>query len=123
MAEIQLKEHRKYARRKLSLPVQLVIRGALEPIPFNTLDISDGGVFILTDSPLPVSTEVSLVFFLESLGAKVRANGKVVRTCADPSDGGEPEGMAIELREHGRLEWHLLKNLLEAVAAKPEAGE
>ena len=123
MPKTSIKERRRNPRRKLSLPVQLVIRGALEPIPFNTLDISDGGVFISTATPLPVSTEVSLVFFMKNLNANVRASGRVVRSCAHPSDPGEPQGMAIELREHGRLEWHLLKSLLEAADGESKAGD
>ncbi len=122
MPKTSTKERRRNPRRKFSLPVQLVTRGALEPIPFRTLDISNEGVFISTETPLPVSTEVTLVFFLKNLGANVRASGKVVRSCTHPSDPAESEGMAIEISEHTKLEWHLLRNMLETADGESETG-
>ncbi|MCZ6688983.1 MAG: PilZ domain-containing protein [Planctomycetota bacterium] len=119
MAETRTKELRKSPRQKFSLPVQLVTRRNLEPIPFETLNISEGGVFIATDSPLPVSTEVTLVFFLSTLNANVRASGTVVRSNRTSTETEGPAGIAVELREYGRVGWHLLKRLLETQETSP----
>ena len=114
MAETRTKELRKSPRQKFSLPVQLVTRRNLEPIPFETLNISEGGVFISTDSPLPVSTEVTLVFFLSALNANVRASGTVVRSIRSSTEAEGPAGIAVELRDYGRVGWHLLRRLLDS---------
>ena len=79
MAETRTKELRKSLRQKFSLPVQLVTRRNLEPIPFETLNISEGGVFISTDSPLPVSTEVTLIFFLSTLSPRPDGEAPLTR--------------------------------------------
>ena len=117
MTETRIKERRSSQRHEVSLPVQLVTRGALEPIPFETMNISDEGVYIATDSPLPASTDVTLLFYLSTLNANVRATGTVVRSSRDTKSlnvsEGDPEGMAIEFRKYGRVGWHLLRQLLD----------
>ncbi len=114
MTEARIQERRKTPRKQFSLPVQLVTRGAVEPIPLETLDISEEGVFIPTDSPLPVSTDVTLVFFLPTMNANVRASGTVVRSSRHSTEIGAPAGMAIAITKYGKLGWHLLKRVLEA---------
>ena len=117
MAEARTKERRKNPRQQFSLPVQLVTGGAVESIPFKTLNICEGGVFISTDSLLPVSTEVTLVFFLSALNANVRACGTVVRSSRGSTEAEGPAGMAVEFRDYGKVGWHLLKQLFETHGA------
>ncbi len=119
MAEARTKERRKNPRQQFSLPVQLVTRGAVEPIPFETLNICEGGVFISTDSPLPVSTEVTLVFFVSALNANVRASGTIVRSNRGSTEAEGPAGMAVEFRDYGKVGWHLVRRLLETQEASP----
>ena len=123
MTETRIKERRSSLRHEVSLPVQLVTRGALEPIPFETMNISDEGVFIATDSPLPASTDVTLLFYLSALNANVRATGTVVRSGRDKKgpdvSEGAPEGMAIEFRKYGKVGWHLLRKLLDTRTDSP----
>ena len=109
-----ISERRTCGRRKYIQTVNLSHDdGVLLPCP-RMVDISEGGVFIPTDSPLPVSTDVTLVFFLSSLNANVRASGTVVRSSRHSTEIGEPAGMAIELTQYGKLGWHLLKQVIEA---------
>lgn len=121
MVEARIKERRGSPRHEVSLPVQLMTRGALEPIPLETMNISDDGVFIATDSPLPASTDVTLEFYLSTLNANVRATGTVVRSSQDERDPNVPAGMAIEFRKYGKVGWHLLRRLLETqVESSPQ---
>jgi uncharacterized protein (TIGR02266 family) len=59
-----------------------------------TRDINEGGLFIETDDPRPVGTEVSMQFTLPCAEIEVNTVGLVVRT----SDGteGRPAGMGVE---------------------------
>ena len=106
--------------------MQLVAPGRLKPIPVETLDISEGGIFVPMDSPLPESTEVTLVFYLKNLNANVRATGTVVRVTEEGEAGangvGGPAGMAIRFAGDGKLGWHLLKKLFDSGEAEPDAG-
>ena len=114
MSEIHFKEHRKHPRKMLSLTVLVEVRGAQEAVKYETLNLSKGGVFIPTDSPLPVSTEVTLSFPIDSVNTEVQACGSVVRTVLDPEEAGEPAGMAIEFTDFGKLGWGFLKRILES---------
>ena len=84
---------------------------------YETVNLSEGGVFIATDSPLPVSTEVALSFPIQSLDTEVEACGSVVRTVLDQEQTGEPAGMAIEFTEFGQLGWGFLRRVLESEAS------
>ena len=116
MGETRTKDRRRAPRHDLSVPVQLLTAARREPVPYDTLNISEGGIFIATENPLSVSTEVTLVFFLSSLNASVRATGRVVRTCNDAESIDGPAGMAIEFEGEGKLGWHLLRKLMEPQA-------
>jgi len=59
-----------------------------------TRDINEGGIFIETDSPRPIGTEVSMHFNLPGSADSIRTVGKVVRT--SDGDDSSPPGMGIE---------------------------
>ena len=122
MPGTRIKERRKSPRHRFCVPVQLVTSARLKPISVETLDISEGGVFIPTDSPLPEATEVTLVFYLSNLNASVRATGTVTRATEDSEAGGGPAGMAIEFDGDGKLGWHLLQKLFDSAEAEDTAG-
>lgn len=62
-----------------------------------TRDINEGGLFIETEKPRPLGTEVSLYFNLPGSDRTVKTSGTVVRVC-DGSDGRTP-GMGIEFEQ------------------------
>ncbi len=113
MIEIHLKEHRKHPRKVLSLPVLVEVKGAQEGVMFETFNVSEGGVFIATDSPLPVTTEVTLFFLIDSATMEVQASGSVIRTVPGSEETGQPAGMAIEFTEFGQSGWSFLRRILE----------
>lgn len=114
MSKIHLKEHRKHPRKMLSLPVLVEVKGAQEALLYETLNLSEGGVFIPTDSPLPVMSEVTLSFLIDSANTEIQACGSVVRNVLDQERTDEPVGMAIEFTEFGQLGWGFLKRILES---------
>jgi uncharacterized protein (TIGR02266 family) len=57
-------------------------------------DINEGGLFIETDFPCPVGTEISLSFQLPGTEECMDTTGRVVRVTRDR--GSEPAGMGIE---------------------------
>ena len=59
-----------------------------------TRDINEGGLFIETDKPHPLGTEVSMLFNLPGSEEVVRTSGRVVRI--GTSEGDHAPGMGIE---------------------------
>ena len=59
-----------------------------------TRDINEGGLFIETDEPRPVGTEVTMHFNLPGSSDSIRTIGTVVRTSF--GDDSTPPGMGIE---------------------------
>ena len=57
-------------------------------------NINEGGVFVETESPLPVDSVVALHFRIPGSDQPVSGTGRVVRVCAPGSPG--PPGMGIE---------------------------
>jgi hypothetical protein len=121
--EMDREDRRSHVRLTLSVPVQITIGAegahpAPEILDFETSNLSPGGAFIATDSPLPEGTAVQGHFHLDSIGASVKLKGRVVRAGGEaPTDRLLP-GMAIEFTQHGKLGWSLLERLLEAELAE-----
>ena len=70
-----------------------------------TDDLSEGGLFIRTDKPLPVGTAVNLHIELDGLGIPLRGE---VRWAPAEDAVGRPRGMGIELAQpHPRYIHHL----------------
>ena len=57
-------------------------------------NINEGGMFVETEKPPAVGTEVSLQFRVPGSDEPVTSSGRVVRIA--PARGGEPPGMGIE---------------------------
>ena len=66
MVHVDVKEQREYPRMVLSLPVLVEVQGKAGGVMYRIFNLSEGGVFIPTDSPLPVPSEVTLFFILDS---------------------------------------------------------
>ena len=103
---------RKAERIDISLPVKLLVEGTNEPYEFETVNLSEGGVYIPTDQPLAVETRVTLTFPLSAIDSNVEATGTVVRSNSGRTESGEVAGMAIEFLEYGKLGWSLLRRFL-----------
>jgi len=67
---------RAHARYEVSMPVDCSTRDVFVSSQF--CNISRGGMFIKSDTPLPIDTEVSLVLRLSEPGRSIRARGRVV---------------------------------------------
>ena len=114
MDRTSLKDRRTTGRYPLRLPVEIDPEGdEFEALQFESSNISVGGVFIETATPLPGGTEVSVRFYLEPLDMNIRARGWVVRSQPERC-GGAPPGMAIRFTEKGKIGSRLLKGLLDA---------
>lgn len=111
----RVQERRKNTRAPLSLPVQLRAEGARDLESCCTSDISPAGIFVETDSPLPVGTKVEAWIHLTSLSMMIEAKGCVVRAVREKGE--RPAGMAIQFTEHGEIGWRFLVNLVETYLA------
>jgi len=67
---------RAHPRYEVALPVDCTTRDAFVSSQF--CNISRGGMFIRTDTPLPIDTEVALVLRMPESGRSIRARGRVV---------------------------------------------
>jgi type IV pilus assembly protein PilZ len=67
---------RAHTRYEVSIPVDCSTRDVFVSSQF--CNISRGGMFIRSDTPLPIDTEVSLVLRLSEPGRSIRARGRVV---------------------------------------------
>ncbi len=105
MARTATKERRASPRTQISLPVKEVTSSEWAPMEFEAVDVSEGGVFLATDSPFPILTEVIVQFRLDSMNATVHASGIVVRPSSEPSETGGSGGMAIQFEGPGWLGW------------------
>ena len=78
-----------------------------------TRNVNEGGMFVETDAPPPLDSQVSMCFQLPGSSEPIRAQGRVVRIC--DGTGGEVPGMAIEFEHlardaHDRID-ELVRNL------------
>ncbi len=112
MARTTTKECRESPRTQISLLVKVLTSNEWAPMEFETVDVSEGGVFLATDSPFPILTEVIVQFRLDSLNATVHASGIVVRSSDEPSETGGRAGMAIQFEGPGWLGWQAVLGLL-----------
>ena len=82
-------------REKRRLPVRLqVTYGAVEgPVKTVTKDINEEGLFLMTDRPLPETSQVHMLLALPGKTQPVSLMGKVSHTITDGED--EPPGMGI----------------------------
>ncbi len=67
------REHHRY---EVSIPIDCSTRDVF--VSNQVCNISRGGLFIRSDAPLPIDTEVSLVLRLPETGQCIRATGRVV---------------------------------------------
>jgi uncharacterized protein (TIGR02266 family) len=81
---------------------------------YHLRDVSLGGMFVKTDQPRPMGTDVDVkVEFVR--GGAFEARGKVVRVvrARDLPDRSQPTGIGIEFTQMTEDSRHLLEELLE----------
>ena len=91
---------RKWARHKMSFPMELRDERVNTPIRVNASDVSGNGCYVETILPIPIGTNLKVDFWIES--EKITTSA-IVRTC-DPG-----VGMGIELTglsPHDRERFH-----------------
>jgi len=74
---MNFQERRKYPRIKLITKVAHIREDKFHY--FYSRDLSAGGIFLETDHPYPVGTELGLEFPLPEVSERIRVKGKVVR--------------------------------------------
>jgi len=78
-----------------------------------TRDINEGGLFIETENPRPIGTEVSMLFNLPGSADSIRTVGTVVRTTA--GDETSPPGMGIEFDDLSREASSLIDEIVRSL--------
>ncbi len=105
-----------YDRRK-SDRADLVVR-----VDYYTVDelfsefarnINEGGLFVETDTPHPVGTEVHLQFHIPGAEEPLQVVGRVVRTSGD--DRNEPNGIGIEFDDLDRQARQRINQLVRSL--------
>ena len=91
-------------------------------------NINDGGIFVETETPQPVGTDVELEFKLPGADQPIKVVGNVVRSvsAADQTDSNATPGMGIEfenLNSDVRQQINeIVKKLRSNTAIKPDAS-
>lgn len=104
---------RKFTRHKISFPLELrADRGSSAPMQTSATDISGRGCYIETIMPLPMGTNLKVIFWIEH--EKITTAG-VVRAC-DPGVGMGIEFSGLSLEDQDRLQQTLDKKSDEVAA-------
>jgi uncharacterized protein (TIGR02266 family) len=102
-------DRREHARVRLQLQVRLRFASAEALVACRTFDVSEGGAFLMLDTPRPVGTEVRLVL---DVGERTLVLGGVVARCSDGRDG--RPGMGIRFVEVSADDQAFLATLIDS---------
>jgi type IV pilus assembly protein PilZ len=75
-SSVTVVDTRKHPRYKVTIPVDCSTRDLF--LSNQVCNISNGGLFIRSETPLPLNAEVSLVLYLPATKGHIRATGRVV---------------------------------------------
>jgi len=85
-------------------------------------NINDGGIFVETDNPQPIGTNVELAFKLPGSDQPIEVVGNVVRTIdAGQAEPDEVAGMAIEFENLGSDVRQKINEIIQKLRSKSEA--
>ena len=118
--ELQSAEERRRSERS-QLIVRIDYATVDEVFSEFTRDINEGGLFIETEKPRPLGTEVSLQFNLPGDTDIVRTIGRVVRINTGSSE--SPPGMGIEFDDLAQEARAQIDILIRALRTGPPSGE
>ncbi|MBW2272776.1 MAG: TIGR02266 family protein [Deltaproteobacteria bacterium] len=111
------------AERRRSHRAELVVRVDYSTIDelFSefTRDINEGGLFIETEKPRPMGTEVAMCFNLPGSNEVVETQGRVVRISS--GEGHVPPGMGIEFDELTPADRQRVNEIIRALRIGPPA--
>lgn len=99
---------RRYLRFPVDLPVVWQVRGTELRQDGRAVDLSRGGIYVLTDLPPPRGTELKLTVRLPSDGEQLRLYGRVARVQQSRRGG----GMGIRLRYRTTSNMRKLRKVL-----------
>lgn len=95
---MEFQERRKYFRIKLITKVALIHDNRFHY--FYSRDLSVGGIFLETDQPYPIGSQLELELPLPEIADKVRIKGKVMRMVGiEQRSKGNIPGMGIQFTE------------------------
>jgi uncharacterized protein (TIGR02266 family) len=84
-------------------------------------NLSRGGVFIQTDHPLPIQSEIRLTFTLPDDNIKIEAKGKVTWTFdIRKGTGHVSPGMGIRFTDLSSEQRAMIENYIKKLSAPPE---
>ncbi len=110
--ELVIDEERREATRE-DLEMEVGLEGDNTFFTGRTGDLSKGGLFVGTDEPLPVGTELLLSFVLPD-GYRVRADAVIAWVRAPRYRDGElPAGMGVRFRSLSPSDEHAIAHYLE----------
>lgn len=92
-------ERRKYERIPVAVPIRARINDIDEFAQQNSIDLSEGGIFIQTRRRHRIGSQVYLEFHLESERKRIPARGVVVRRVPATFPGDSQAGVAIKFTE------------------------
>jgi c-di-GMP-binding flagellar brake protein YcgR len=98
-----LNERRQTARQKISVQVEMVLRGRSIPMRTTITDLSLGGCYVENTSTLPVGFHLTLTLWLGE--HKIKVEG-LVKTC-DPALGNGIEFVNIQPSNRAKLQGYL----------------
>ena len=89
---------------------------------YNTSDISKGGIFLETQSPLPLGTEMELEFELPGVEETMKVKGRVVRTVmGDTVEALRRPGMGLEFIDIGEEEKRKIEKFITGISDGKQA--
>lgn len=105
-------EKRLYPRRPIKTQVVFENEDSEGSLYYFSKDISAGGLFVETDMPIKLGTQVFLRFSL-ALGAKpIQATGEVVRVMRDENQTGSKIGVGIQFIYIHPLDRELIQDFI-----------
>ena len=109
-------EKRRHARVVFSRKVCVTYN--VSPHELYTENLSEGGMYILTNAPFPIGTKLEMALDLDA-GTQIRLKGVVIYTKRPFSDVFEhPSGMAIEFSEMNDDGCRILRDFIKRASAQ-----
>lgn len=113
------KEKRLYPRKPIRTQVVFENEDSEGVLYFFSTDISAGGLFLETDLPIRLGTQVFLRFSLMPKARPIQATGEVVRVMRDQNEGGDGKlGVGIRFIYIHPLDRELIQDFIGPATAQ-----
>lgn len=107
---------RRHLRVLLYSRVKVAFQGADYVLATETL--SEGGIYICSDEPFPVGSEVTVTLPLGG-GRPVALRGRVIYSSTSSGEGGIPQGMAVEFTDPDREKMQAVSDYITGLLNVP----